>query len=143
MIVYLLQNSSIDIFDPSNCEAEVFNPNTGAIEVYLPGPPGAAGPPGINSAKTFAVVTSSGNIPLNQNYTIVNATAPTTQVLPLISGVIIGNLTGSFIVTNVTAHTVEIIASGSDEILVGSPVLEPFINSSFTFVATPLGWIIV
>lgn len=105
------------------------------------GPPGPTGAPG--SAGGFAVVTASTNIPLGQNFTLVNASFASTQTLPLISSIISGSMTNTYTVANLTTQTVAVVASGGDAILVGTPVLEPFKNTSFTFLATPLGWVVL
>jgi len=147
-----LQVFSLDSTDAA-CEVNVFSLedpdccNDADIEIYIPGPPGPQGPVGpqgpSGASGLVSVISASSSIPIDQYFTIVNASAPTTQTLPLISSVLIDNITSSFTVVNLTSHNVAIIASGSDEILVGSPVNEPYPNTSFSFVATPLGWVII
>jgi hypothetical protein len=110
------------------------------VVIYIPGPPGPAGPPG--TGDEVEVVTASGNIPMNQTYTVVQGTAPTIQTLPPLSGFTFPT-TLVFTIANVTSHLVQIEPSGSDQILVGEPVNEPFINTSFSFLATPIGWVII
>ncbi len=124
------------------------------IGVYIPGPVGPIGPvgpqgptgPSGSIGGLYSTPTESISIPVGQYYTFANPTAPVTLTLPSIAAalaVLLAGYTTSYTVANLTAFEVEVIPDGSDEILAGSPVFEPFKNTSFTFVPTTLGWVIV
>jgi len=122
---------------------EIIDLNTGCpVQVYLPGPPGPAGSAGI-----VAVVDESGTIPNTQTYTVVDAgNTTTTQTLPLISTVLNGDEASTITVVNASTSIQHVIPQGEDEIIVrGVSVGEVnlFVGTSFTFLPTSIGWVLV
>lgn len=125
----------------------VTNTNTTTIVEIARGPQGPIGPPGppgINgSTGQYSIVTTSGNIPLGQTYTIANPLGNITLTLPSLVSVVSGNLTTQYYVRSLVQAIITIAAFAGDNIE-GSPTIT-LINdhASWGLVATTAGWYIV
>lgn len=117
-----------------------------------PGPPGPIGPMGPQgpvgpqgSAGPQVIVTTTTTIPIGQIYTIVNAAIATTQTLPPISSVLIGDLATPYVIYNFNTGVVTVEGAGSDVIYPGgsSDIVIRFKDNSATFLPTSLGWLVI
>jgi hypothetical protein len=123
------------------------------ITTYIRGPqgvqgpqgiPGMQGPPGPSGLGGIGnVVTESTVIPVTQVFTVVNATGPTTQQLPLIADVIVGSMWTPYNIQNYSGFLITVLPSGSDLIQKSSEAFEKFDDESVTFLPTPLGWLVI
>ena len=85
------------------------------------------------------IVTTNSSIGITQSYTIVNASGPTTQTLPLIASVTFQ----TFVIYNYSNFLTTIAASGSDEINGSPTALLPRAQQGITLLPTSLGWLVI
>lgn len=119
-------------------------PETNEFTVVVGNSTGPAGPQGPSGASgKIGVVTGTSIIPDDQFFTVFNGSGPASLTLPLIADIFDGITATSFTVRNVTNYLLTILPAGSDLIESDTSIVLNNQRSSWTFIPTSLGWLII
>lgn len=152
--VFPLNDCEVSVCDPYQCDVTVFSPTCIDLNIYIPGPSGPTGPqgpvgpqgPSGSSQGIYKIPSTTQAIPVGQIYTIGNGVGAINLTLPLISSVIMGNLTQPYTVKNISSSNLNLICAGSDQILSRgqfSTTANIFPDDSLDFLPTSEGWLII
>lgn len=105
---------------------------------------GTQGPAGPASGGGVPVsITGDASIPAGQVISLINASADCVVTLPSISSAMSGGTSSPYLIVNLTAHQVTLLAAGSDVLNLGAAVVMRFLKEALYLLPTSQGWIIV